>query len=184
MVVAVSLALEGRHAVVIRIVGTDRDLAVPADRSQPRQARTRRPAAIAAQQAGGDHRLVDPGPGVHVAAVDPAEFDQVVAGLRLQPVGQGGRGDEGLLQLDAVLGRGGDVGLSGEIGIDHPGQAQLGRLQGEAAPVGIVPAALQTLQLGVGRGRCTGRTDDRQRDVHQVQTWRDVLCRLGRRRLR
>ena len=79
--------------------------------------------------------------------VDPPELRQELARLDLEVAGQGGRRDEGFLELDVGLAVGGnledDVGLTLEIGIDGSVEDELEVLQGEAALGRVVAAQLE-----------------------------------------
>ena len=111
-----------------------------------------------------------------MGGIDPAEFGQVVAGLDLQPARQRGGRDKRFLQFNRVFQQD-DVRLAGEIRIDHAGEGQFRLLQREAAPLGIVPAALELLDPFVVLGGAAGG----QQHVHGCIQQPQRARRLGRR---
>src|SRR5690606_27109617 len=135
-----------RELAFVRVLDSGVELGEEGQREEPGERSTGRAETVSAEHPRVDHRLVEPGPGVRVRRVDPPELGQEVAGFERQAPRQARRPREGLLELDAVR-REDHVALAGEIGIDRAEERELALLEREAAPVRIVRAPFERLEL-------------------------------------
>ena len=94
-----------------------------------------------------------------MSGVVQTKFCEKIAALELEALRQRCGREERLFQLHFFLRRN-DVCLGPEIGIDGACERELGLLEGEAAPPGIVLTALKEPDLGIVRRRATGRAHE------------------------
>ncbi len=162
------LADEARRGLaLVGVLHAELQLGVPGQRAQPGESRARGAQTVAAEHAGVDDRLIDPIPRVRMGRVDAAELGEEVAALQLQIRGQRRGREVRLLELDVVR-RIDDVSFGGEVRIDGARERELRLLEREAAPLRIVSAPLQALDLAVARGRAADGEERVERHVDEL----------------